>query len=335
MIILIISTFSCREQGGEGSENVTNRDEPDEKEAGQIEELTSFSSEEWGVRFEYPKDFEVHQGELAPNSPVINIYPSSAGVTPPLGIHEQAEDTYIAIIPNGYGVDGPGGKRVSIREWEGGSPVTFNIDRENSTVYLLENNQPWGFLLKFREAPEKWREQGNIFVRIGVNDFNAVCEGKEQGMEIEMANCDPLAGDVVKYYGEINKEEREAVNTILRSLQFFTGDREMEPLEDLIQVEVPTQNSKVSSPLEIKGRAKGYWFFEAVASVKLVDEDHNLLGRGSITATKEWMTEDFVPFESSLEFEEPSTGKGYLILNRANASGKPEHDRALHIPVKF
>jgi hypothetical protein len=334
LIILVIS-FSCKDKGNREGENEQTNNKPAPQTAENPTVKThSFSSKEWGVAFEYPENFEVHEGELAPNSPVINIYPS-AGVTPPLGIHEQAEITYIAIIPHGYGVDGPAGSRVSVTGWEGGLPITFSIDEENSTVYLLENNEPWGYLLKFHQTPENWKSQGSIFIRLGVQNFKAVCEEKEDGEEISMSDCDPLAGHVMKFYGKIKQEERKAVEGILRSLYFFSNGKEVESLEDLIMVEEPTRNSEVSSPMNIKGMAKGYWFFEADAPVELVDKNHNLLGRGWITAKEEWMTEDFVPFEGSLEFEKPVVKNGYLILKKSNASGKPEHDRAYHIPVNF
>ncbi|MCM4160743.1 hypothetical protein FHG64_04865 [Antarcticibacterium flavum] len=336
MFFLIISSVSCKENGGDQGENESQGDKL-QTEANEIKagELQNYTSREWGVSFDHPDYFQVYEGELAPNSPVVNIFPVNEGVSPPLGIHEEARHTYIAIIPHGYGVDGPAGKMKSIKDWDGGLPINFNIDRESSTVYLLENEEPWGFLINFQQPPEKWQEYGSIFVRLGVRDFKAVCEDKEQSNEIPMASCDPMAGDVVKYYGEVMQEERQAVYAILRSLQFFTDSKNLEPLEDLIQVEFPGYNAQITSPVKIGGQAKGYWFFEAVAPVELVDEDHRLLGEGTVTAQGEWMTEDFVPFEGSLEFEKPSKEKGCLIFKRANASGKPEHDRALYIPVKF
>jgi hypothetical protein len=337
LFLLIITSISCKEQSKtENDKERGRREGPDEETTPtDFVNMESFSSEAYGIGLDYPEDYEIFQGELAPNSPVVNVYPSSSGATPPLGIHEEAHLTYITLLPNGYGVDGPAGKRVSLKDWEGGLPINFSVDEGNSIVYLLENNEAWGFLLKFHETPESWNRSGNIFIRLGVENFRAVCQAKEQGNEIPMQECDPLAGDVFKYHGELKWEEKQAVYNILKSLYFYSNDRKDEFLQDLIKVEEPRDNAKVSSPLVIKGTAKGYWFFEAEAPVEVVDTEYNHLGRGSITATEEWMTEDFVPFEGELEYEKPATGEGYLILRRANASGKPEHDRALHIPLSF
>lgn len=337
LLLLIITSISCKEQSEKENDKERERRDVSGTETSEkgFVDFDTFSSEAYGINLDYPEDYEIHQGELAPNSPVVNVFPSSSGATPPLGIHEMVHLTYIALLPNGYGVDGPAGKRASLKDWEGGLPINFSVDEVNSSVYLLENNEAWGFLLKFHEAPENWNKNGNIFIRLGVENFKAVCQTKEQGKEIPMQECDPLAGDVVRYHGKIKGEEKQAVYKILKSLYFFSKDRKDKSPQDLIKMEEPGNNAEVSSPLVIKGTAKGYWFFEAVAPVEVVDEEYNLLGKGSITATEEWMTEDFVPFEGELEYEKPATGEGYLILRRANASGKPEHDRALHIPLSF
>ena len=336
LILLYVISISCKDEVKQERETEQNGKEP-ARETVEKEpvDYQSFSSEEWGVGFEYPETYEVYDGEFSTNSPVINIYPSIATATLPLGIYEEAGVPYIALFPKGYSGDGPAGKSIPVREWEGGLPITFSIDEENSTVYLLENNEPWGYLLHFHQAPEKWNGRGSIFIRLCVKDFKAVCMGMEDGREIIIKDCDPTAGDEVKYYGEVKQEAREEVNSILRSLYFFSDSSRGESLPNLIEVEMPAANSKITSPVQIKGKARGYWFFEADAPIELVDVNYKLLARGHITAIGDWMTEDFVPFEASLDFEIPSAKKGYLIMRRSNASGLPEHDRAFFIPVNF
>jgi len=104
---------------------------------------------------------------------------------------------------------------------------------------------------------------------------------------------------------------------------------------DLIWVDTPQPNETVQSPLEIKGEARGYWFFEADFPVKLYDENGRLLGIAIARTLSEWMTEDFVPFEAVLEFEVPETDKGILILEKDNPSGLPENADELRVPVRF
>ncbi|MFH1632304.1 MAG: Gmad2 immunoglobulin-like domain-containing protein [bacterium] len=105
---------------------------------------------------------------------------------------------------------------------------------------------------------------------------------------------------------------------------------------DLIMVDSPRPNQLVESPLSITGQAVGNWYFEATFPVVLVDWDGLIIAEGYATAEGEWMTEDFVPFTATLEFETPDLyNRGSLILQKDNPSGLPEYDDALEIPVKF
>ena len=104
---------------------------------------------------------------------------------------------------------------------------------------------------------------------------------------------------------------------------------------DLIRINKPRPNELVSSPLQIKGEARGYWFFEADFPVKILDENGKELGMGIATALSEWMTEDFVAFEATLLFDNPTTDRGDLILEKDNPSGLPENADELRIPVRF
>lgn len=104
---------------------------------------------------------------------------------------------------------------------------------------------------------------------------------------------------------------------------------------DLIRVSKPRPNELIKSPLKIEGEARGYWFFEADFPVKLLDKDGLVLGTGIATALSEWMTEDFVVFKATLEFNNSLTDRGDLILEKDNPSGLPENNDQLRIPVRF
>lgn len=105
---------------------------------------------------------------------------------------------------------------------------------------------------------------------------------------------------------------------------------------DLIIVDNPRTNQEIESPLTISGQARGYWFFEASFPVLLTDWDGLIIAEGIAQAKGDWMTEDFVPFEVTLEFEKPSyNNKGTLILRKDNPSGLPENDDSLEVPVIF
>ena len=103
-----------------------------------------------------------------------------------------------------------------------------------------------------------------------------------------------------------------------------------------IRVTYPMPNQIITSPLEITGEAQGMWYFEASAPVMLTDWDGKIIAQKYIEAQGDWMTENFVPFKGTLEFEKPAYGeRGTLILQKDNPSGLPEHDTAIEIPIRF
>lgn len=116
----------------------------------------------------------------------------------------------------------------------------------------------------------------------------------------------------------------------------------IESKADLIVLATPVPLQTITSPLQISGEARGYWFFEGDFPVVLTDWDGLIIAEGFATAQGEWMTEAFVPFTAELEFISPYMvdgpefmQRGSLILQRDNPSGLPENDDALEITVRF
>ncbi len=104
----------------------------------------------------------------------------------------------------------------------------------------------------------------------------------------------------------------------------------------------PKPDRQISSPLEIFGYARGFWFFEADFPVYLTDWDGKIIAQGVATAQGDWMTTSFVPFKAVLNFINPYLDNqpefmktGILILKKDNPSGLSEHDDALEFRVSF
>ncbi|WP_423818410.1 Gmad2 immunoglobulin-like domain-containing protein [Salinimicrobium sp. TIG7-5_MAKvit] len=332
-IFISLVFMSCRNSGGgEEVQAPTLGEETVQEE--QNPKLQTYTSQKWYFSAEIPLGFEVFEGQLPGESPVINFYDSEIEKEPPFGIHNDASMAYITVLPQGFGVDAPGGPRKSLKDWEGNLPLSFNINKNDSYAYLLESGEPWAIGISFNSPPPGWNEYGTIYIFYEVNDFRAECFSSSTGEEITMDQCDSLGGDAMKFYGKVSEEKRSALNAILESLHFIDPNREREEIGNLIKPEVPERNATVTSPLHIEGRAKGTWFFEANAPVKLVTESGKVLAESYLEAQGDWMTKDWVPFSGQLEFKTKEK-RGYLIFSRANASGKPEHDRMLRIPVVF
>lgn len=103
----------------------------------------------------------------------------------------------------------------------------------------------------------------------------------------------------------------------------------------MIRVTSPLPNASVKSPLTITGEARGGWYFEANFPVKILDANGKVLGQHFAEAQGEWMTNEFVPFTSTLTFSAPTTPTGTLVIEKSNASGLPENADEIRIPVRF
>jgi hypothetical protein len=102
---------------------------------------------------------------------------------------------------------------------------------------------------------------------------------------------------------------------------------------DLIEVFSPQPNSVVKSPIILEGKARGPWYFETSAPIKLLDGQGNVLAAGNIQAIGDWMTDDFVPFQGELKFSATATTSGALVFNNDNPSGLPENSKEWRVPV--
>jgi len=105
---------------------------------------------------------------------------------------------------------------------------------------------------------------------------------------------------------------------------------------ELIRVTTPLPNALVRSPLIVSGEARGNWYFEASFPIRLFDSEGKELAVSVAQAQGEWMTTEFVPFETKLIFISPPTSRvGTLVLQKDNPSGLSEYDDELRIPVRF
>lgn len=112
------------------------------------------------------------------------------------------------------------------------------------------------------------------------------------------------------------------------------------PYEDKIVVEEPIATSPIESPLKIKGKALGSWFFEGSFPIILKDPSGNIIAQTNAKAVGNWMTADFVSFEATLEFDVPNIDPteermSTLTFEKDNPSGLSENDDQLVMPIGF
>lgn len=104
-------------------------------------------------------------------------------------------------------------------------------------------------------------------------------------------------------------------------------------MQDKIRITSPRPNQLLVNPVTITGEAKGSWFFEAQAPVKLIDQSDEVVATGIIKANGDWMTEKFVSFSGELTFKNPPSPKATLVFEKDNPSGDPAKAETLSIPV--
>lgn len=335
ILFCFLSLASCRENSSDSqtSENDTISDFSSDTLTSEIS-TEDYLNESLGFSLEFPQNYQVLESELPGNASVINLYPENSTYNPPFAIHEEPDNPYIAILPKGFGVDAPSGSQSSLAEWSEDIDTKAELDEEGTKIYLLESGEAWAYFLRFTEVPENWEKYGGIFVHFKATEFEAKCFSSS-GAKKPMDNCDPMGSDQVRYSGQIDQETKAEILAILGSFNFKLSENKKKPIADLIKVNKPLPNKEVTSPLKIEGRARGYWFFEADAPVEILNKNFQKIGESYIKAEGEWMTEDFVPFSGSIEFDAPDDERGFLLFKRANPSDKPENDREYRIPVIF
>lgn len=165
-------------------------------------------------------------------------------------------------------------------------------------------------------------EKGNV---LGVSDFITgwLKDGESLGRPV----------DILIQPGGVMYISDDKAGVIYR----VSVNHKSEPIKykDLLILETPTQENYITSPLLLRGKARGNWFFEASFPIILLDANGKEIATSIARAAGNWMTAEYVPFETTLAFKPPGTDTGTLILKKDNPSGLPEKDDYLSIQVRF
>lgn len=105
--------------------------------------------------------------------------------------------------------------------------------------------------------------------------------------------------------------------------------------QDMIRIDSPRPGAVITSPWDFTGQAIGPWYSEAVFPVELEDSNGNVIASSYGQAQGEWMTEEFVVFEGRIIFDIEGEQSATLVLKKQNASGLPENDDELRVPIRI
>ena len=102
-----------------------------------------------------------------------------------------------------------------------------------------------------------------------------------------------------------------------------------------IRIDAPLKDGRVASPLGIIGQVPGSWSFEASFPIVLQDDTGKTLAQTTGKVLGDWMTSELTPFSASLNFDQPTSATGQLILKKENPSGQADRDDQVVLPVRF
>ena len=103
--------------------------------------------------------------------------------------------------------------------------------------------------------------------------------------------------------------------------------------EDLISFSIASGTKVPKGILSYRGEIKGGWFFEANIQINILDANKNVLKASNAVAKTDWMTAEGVEFEGNIDFTGLPAGPAYFEIHNDNASGLPEHDKFIQIPI--
>ncbi len=102
--------------------------------------------------------------------------------------------------------------------------------------------------------------------------------------------------------------------------------------DDLVAFSV-LPNTEVHGILSYRGTIKGGYFFEGNILINILDENKKVIKRSNAVAKTDWMTSGPVDFEGNIDFSGLSKGGAYFEIHNDNASGLPENDKFIRIPI--
>lgn len=102
--------------------------------------------------------------------------------------------------------------------------------------------------------------------------------------------------------------------------------------DDLIYSSI-LPHAKVHGPTSYRGIVKGGYFFEGNILIGVKDLNKKILLQNHATSKTDWMTADPVEFEGTIDFSKAPSGPAYLEIHNDNASGLPENDKSILIPI--
>lgn len=103
--------------------------------------------------------------------------------------------------------------------------------------------------------------------------------------------------------------------------------------DDLVYLSIVPGAKMPQQVISYRGSIKNAYFFEANILINILDINKNVLNSSNAMATTDWMTIEPVEFEGNIDFAGLPSGPAYFEIHNDNASGLPENDKSVLIPI--
>ena len=281
----------------------------------------TYTNQDLGFELKHPEDWNLETLDL-PYGEIIRVKKTEED----LDDDQLTGATHLSIFPQGLPREGVFGNRST-------SSLELSFETKQNQKFVLENGEAWAYQVSFARHPENWNQDNFIWASLRIDNLETKCF--RGGEEISREECDPLlTDDQTRRVGEVDSRDRQILEEMLESFEFIVPV-EPEAGKEMIRVDSPRPNQAITSPLEIRGEARGNWFFEASFPYTLEDSRGKVLSQGSIETSESWMTEDFVSFSKQIEFESTDSREAVLILEKANPSGLEENAQSKEIELRL
>jgi hypothetical protein len=142
-----------------------------------------------------------------------------------------------------------------------------------------------------------------------------------------------LVAFVITISGQLKEtpKENDPIK-LIEEVKVVEGEGVLGRKEDLESFSIKPYD-KVQGKISYSGSVKGGYFFEANILINILDENKNIVLRSYTTAKSDWMTAEPVAFDGTLDLSGLDAGSYYLEIHNDNASGLPENDKSILIPI--
>lgn len=172
----------------------------------------TYTSEKYGVTFQYPDTWQVAVDEQIPG-----IHVFKKGTTKPNYLTHHTPFTHVSIYPHGIGTEGVFGQTVP-------SSITYKAPVKQAVDYVLKDGIRWGTMVTFNNVPSSWQAFGYAWAGAEISNHKTQCIKNGQVLSNDV--CDigvEYESTQTVHSGTINTEDRKTQEQILVSIQFTSA----------------------------------------------------------------------------------------------------------------